>query len=311
MGYNLRIMLKRLALKYWPLALLFVLIVTVLCMSRYAENRKAENQEYAQSCSPKAPISPPDADKGTKPTNKPKYSPSWVDTFAWPEGVTAWALFLTLLVIAWQSVETHAAAEATAAGVESAKQQAGLIREQMDTQIHRERARLNLEVQPIKIEDSRFDDGLNLISCIELTNTGHSNAFIKFGAVRFVLAGSVQHSLSQASPDDFTPFSNTIEPSKEPVYCPVRSDDIPLRIKDFSQDLADGNRCIYLYGFVEYETLGIRWHRDFGYVWRIAEPARVPPDPKSIIFRMPKDSERLCLTGWWEQDLSQKNTEHR
>ncbi len=171
-------MSKRLALKYWPLALLFVLIVAVLCMSYYAEHRKAENQEYAQASSPKPTVSPLEADKRPKPTNKPKYPPSWVDTFAWPEGVTTWGLFLTLFVIAWQSVETHAAAEATAAGVEAAKRQTDLIREQMNTQIHRERARLNLEVQPIEIPESRFDDGVNLRSCIELTNSGHSNAFI-------------------------------------------------------------------------------------------------------------------------------------
>jgi hypothetical protein len=105
-------MLKRLALKYWPLALLLVLIVAVLCMSDYAERRKAENQEYAQASSPESTVSPSDTDKGTKKTNKPKYPPSWIDTFAWPEGAAAWGLFLTLLVIAWQSAETGDAAKA-------------------------------------------------------------------------------------------------------------------------------------------------------------------------------------------------------
>ena len=107
------IMLKRLALKYWPLALLLVLIVAVLGISRYAERRKAENQEYTQTSSPESAVPPLNADKSTKKTNKPKYPPSLVDTFAWPEGVTAWALFLTLLVIAWQSIETRDAANAS------------------------------------------------------------------------------------------------------------------------------------------------------------------------------------------------------
>jgi hypothetical protein len=258
-------MLKRLMFRYWPLLLLFTLIVAVLCMSRYAENRKAGNQEDAQISGPQTPISPSDADKSPQKTNKPKHPPSWIDTFTWPEGVTAWALFLTLFVIAWQSIETHAAAEATAAGVETAKQQAVLMREQNDTQINRERARLNLDFQPIEIPESRFDDGIDLRSCIELTNSGHSNAFIKFGAVGFVLTSSGHSPLSGANPDDFAPALNTVEPSKEPVYCPIQSDDIPLRIKDFCEDMADGTRSIYLYGFVEYETLGIRWHRDFGW----------------------------------------------
>ncbi|MGA7829816.1 MAG: hypothetical protein WCA21_02525 [Terracidiphilus sp.] len=104
-------MLKRLVLQYWPLVLLLVLIVAILGMSRYAEHRKAENQEYAQASGPEATVTPSETDKGGKPTKKPKYPPSWVDTFAWPEGVTGWALFLTLLVIAWQSVETRRAAQ--------------------------------------------------------------------------------------------------------------------------------------------------------------------------------------------------------
>jgi hypothetical protein len=306
-------MLKRLALKYWPLALFFVLIVAVLCMSRYAECRKAENQENTQASSPESKVSPPDADKGTKKTNKPKYPPSWVDTFAWPEGVTAWALFLTLFVIAWQSVETHAAAEATVASVEAAKQQADLIREQMDTQVHRERARLNLEVQGIEIDipEVGLDDGLNLNTCIEITNIGHSNAFIKNGAARFVLVTAGEWPFSEASPEDFTPFSNTVEPSTDPVYSPIWIDYVPLSLEAFAQDIANGTRIMYLYGFVEYETLGIRWHRDFGYVWKIEDSDREPPDPESIVFQSLRDSTKLCVTGWWEQNLRLKNTEYR
>jgi hypothetical protein len=64
-------MLKRLMFRYWPLLLLFTLIVAVLCMSRYAENRKAGNQEDAQISGPQTPISPSDADKSPQKTNKP------------------------------------------------------------------------------------------------------------------------------------------------------------------------------------------------------------------------------------------------
>jgi hypothetical protein len=70
-------MFKAVALKYLPVALLIVLIAAILDMSRYAKN-----------------------------------PPRHFEIFAWPEGVTAWALLLTLVVIAWQSVETRAAAKA-------------------------------------------------------------------------------------------------------------------------------------------------------------------------------------------------------
>jgi hypothetical protein len=104
-------MLKRLAMKYWPLILLLILTVAVLGMSRYAEKRKAENQESTQVSRPQTPITPLKTDQGAEKADKSKHPPTWIDTFTWPEGVTAWALFLTLFVIAWQSVETHAAAK--------------------------------------------------------------------------------------------------------------------------------------------------------------------------------------------------------
>jgi hypothetical protein len=252
--------------------------------------------------------------------------PEWITPFfRWPNGTTAWAIILTLFAIAEQTRHTAKAAEATGESVkairiqsghlqtqtEQAKRQVDLMREQMDTQVEKERARLNLEVLPIEIFESGFDDGVNLVCCIELTNSGHSNAFIKFGAARLVLSSSRQQPLSEADPDDFSPGSKTIEPSKEPIYCPIQSEDIPLRIRDFCEDMANSTRKLYLYGFVKYETLGIRWHRDFGYVWKVAEPARVPPDPESVVFSRPGAPDRLCLTGWWEQNLNQKNSEYR
>jgi hypothetical protein len=110
-------MLKRLMLHYWALALLFIFIFAILGMSRYAEYRKAEHQDYAQRVRPEATIRPPSADKGANVAEKPKYSPSWVETFTWPEGVTAWALLLTLFVLAWQSNTATRAARAAEASI--------------------------------------------------------------------------------------------------------------------------------------------------------------------------------------------------
>jgi hypothetical protein len=104
-------MLKRLAFKYWPMVVLLVLIGAVLDVSRYAENRKTEHQENAQGSSPNAVISPNCDDQCAKNANKPHQAPNWIDMFTWPEGVGAWALLLTLVVIAWQSTETRDAAQ--------------------------------------------------------------------------------------------------------------------------------------------------------------------------------------------------------
>jgi hypothetical protein len=112
-------MLKRLASKYWPLVLLLLFIGAILGMSRYAEHRKAENQNNTQASSPQTAITPNDATKATDNTDKAKQRQDFVDTFTWPEGATVWALFLTLIVVAWQSAETRTAADAALLNVKA------------------------------------------------------------------------------------------------------------------------------------------------------------------------------------------------
>jgi hypothetical protein len=89
---QLRIMLKRLDSKYLPMILLVLSIVAILCLSRHAGGDKA----------------------------------SWIETFAWPNGVTAWALLLTLMVIAWQSTEARDAAKATRDAAQATLKQANI-----------------------------------------------------------------------------------------------------------------------------------------------------------------------------------------
>ena len=52
--------------EYWPLAVLVVLVAAIFCMSRYAENRKAERKDNAQASSPNAVISPDGNGQGTQ-----------------------------------------------------------------------------------------------------------------------------------------------------------------------------------------------------------------------------------------------------
>jgi hypothetical protein len=68
------------------------------------------------------------------------YSPNWYAVvgyrvFSWPEGITVWALFLTLMVIAEQTGEVANAAKAT-------HEQAKLMKQQIDLAINKDRARI-------------------------------------------------------------------------------------------------------------------------------------------------------------------------
>lgn len=113
-------------LRYSPLALLLVLVITILAMSRYAETRNYDHANNARPSRPQAPVTPNEAAKSGDNADKAEHAPEWVQAFTWPEGVTVWALILTLMVIAWQSVETHASAEAARVAGQAALKQAEL-----------------------------------------------------------------------------------------------------------------------------------------------------------------------------------------
>ena len=113
-------MLKSLAVKYWPIILLFAAIVAILAMSRYAETSKSDKGENANTVNQTAAVATK-ANQGKAEDNKSQNSPSWIENFTWPDGVTTWALILTLFVIAWQSTETRAAAKATEEAVIEAR----------------------------------------------------------------------------------------------------------------------------------------------------------------------------------------------
>src|ERR1022692_1548809 len=49
--------------------------------------------------------------------------PSWHRLFTWPDGMTAWAILLTLWAVAWQSNETRKAAQAALTSANAARTQ--------------------------------------------------------------------------------------------------------------------------------------------------------------------------------------------
>jgi hypothetical protein len=98
-------------LKYWPLLLIMGILAAIVCMSQYADSAKHRHEESARQTKA-ASVAKGDDCKATNDTKDAYEPPIWAKYVTWPEGVGAWAVILTLLAIAWQSAETHAAAEA-------------------------------------------------------------------------------------------------------------------------------------------------------------------------------------------------------
>ena len=100
-------------------AVIFALSIYVSVMDQHIANQAAQLGTQP----PNAPASPSAHDSYTEGNAKAPQlrSSGWYGFFAWPNGVTAWAIILTLLAIAEQTKQTAKAAVATEASVESGK----------------------------------------------------------------------------------------------------------------------------------------------------------------------------------------------
>jgi hypothetical protein len=224
-----------------------------------------------------------------------RHSYPWYELIA-PANVPNWCLVVVGGLAAGMAYWTLRCIEKQA---DHLRIQTDLMREQMDMMVQKERARLDIYPQPLKFE--KMEGGIYYLdTCIELRNTGQSKAYIVFSASRFVVTGLDQSALPQPDPDGFSLDSNVVEPSGEPVYAGFFIDDIPITFEDMAESLANGESAAYLYGFIDYETLGIKHHCNFGYVWTIDEGKR-----NSGLY----NSEKLIAEGEWVPSLRQRRSE--
>lgn len=115
--------------KYWPLLAIALVIAAVVGVSHYAEKSRQHCEESARQAKAAA-VAKGDDGKSSDNTENACKSPVWARYFTWPEGVGALAVILTLFVVAWQSIETRAAAKATEASVELVRRQADIMESQ-------------------------------------------------------------------------------------------------------------------------------------------------------------------------------------
>ena len=105
LGYNYGIM-KR----YWPLIVIVAILAAVVGVSQYAETTKQHCEERASKVKA-ASIAKGDDSEASNNAEDACSPPVWARYFTWPEGAGAWAVILTLIAIAWQSIETRDAAK--------------------------------------------------------------------------------------------------------------------------------------------------------------------------------------------------------
>ena len=97
----------------------------------------------------------------------------------WPEGITTWAVILTLFVIAWQSAETARAARATETAVGEAAKQTELSRKSLIAQFRPKIAVRSVRFDPTTVAefDARGNPAWTIEICI--VNAGDTVAHIR------------------------------------------------------------------------------------------------------------------------------------
>jgi hypothetical protein len=252
-----------------------VLIVAGIVVAVYYQQRNAIGQGYDIKCiQDRQPTSAATSlicvIRSKQNTEQGHASSRWWNVLlAWPEGITAWLLMLTLGAIVWQAWETRKAAAAAADSANAAYGSVTFAEAQLRLMIDKERARLDLNVERTSLEVEVDGEHLHLIATISVRNIGASKAFIRR------TSGTLIAKLRNESLDSegYSPLGlpeQFIDPDK--AFVPIKVYCFPTAATTtFAECLEEGTFSLHFFGFIEYETLGLCRRKEFGYDWNILD----------------------------------------
>jgi hypothetical protein len=280
-----------------------IVIIAAIFVAVYYQQRHAIGEGYDIKC--KQPSVPASASAElackVQPSQNAEQGHSswhwWYVLIAWPEGITAWLLMLTLGAIVWQAWETRKAAKAGAESANAAYGSLNFAEAQFELMKEERRARISIKAVGIQVQDpdSEF---WNLATSIEIRNLGQTRAFVKRTGGEFVIRAYGEERSQEDSLNTLYLPEEYIDPSTDPVAVSLYpSSLLPTSLKVLADDLHDSRRMFHLYGFIEYETLGMKFTEEFKYFWSVG----------SFIGRMfsgeetnPTDAERVKEGHWWD-----------
>jgi hypothetical protein len=158
---------------------------------------------------------------------------------------------VTCLVVGWQSFATAQSAKAAF----------------LQIQMMKDKERARVEIKALGLELTRVSEEFwHIRATIELRNVGIGRAYVRLGEGDLVIAGDgISREPYQKTLDIVDGFIDpTGDPAKESFYF-FQPDDADR--SEYAQKICDGNFGLSITGFLEYETVGTRFHRDFNYAW--------------------------------------------
>jgi hypothetical protein len=233
------------------------LVAAIILVARFDKNYDSPGYQYNIKCVQQS--DPPPAAASLSCAVNPidgahdgKSSATWYHKLlAWPEGITAWLLLLTLGAILWQSYATAKSADAAL----------------LQIQMMKDKERARVEIKAMRLQLERISEDFWYIKAsMELRNVGANRAYIRLGTGNLAITGesltgpphdtnlSIVGGFIDANSDPVTEFFHFFQPEN-------------TELSEFSQKICDGVLSPSITGFIEYETVGARFHVDFEYVW--------------------------------------------
>jgi hypothetical protein len=173
--------------KYLWIPIALVIVAAVILVARYDKNYDTGSHGYdikcVQSSDPSStPASLSCAINPKQNADQGQASPPWwYKLVAWPEGITAWMLVLTLAAIVWQAWETRRAADATEDAVKASEVAYRIARDTSEREL---RAYLTVtNARLFLYEDGRIEPRLII------SNSGQTPAYEFMGLQALSLDG--------------------------------------------------------------------------------------------------------------------------
>jgi hypothetical protein len=127
----------------------------------------------------------------------------------------------------------------------------------------KDKERARVEIKALGLELTRVsEDFWHIRATIELRNVGMGRAYVRLGEGSLAITEEKPNGLSLDVVDGFIDPSG--DPTTESFYF-FQPDDASRG--EYSQKICDGVFVPRIIGFIEYETVGTRFHRDFHYAW--------------------------------------------
>jgi hypothetical protein len=212
-------------------------------------------------------------------------------------------------VIAEQTHQTRRAADSGAEAANAAYGSVTFARAQWELTKEKERARLDVKGGSLYVE-SPDEAYWSVRGTMRTRNIGASRAFIIKSSAQFVIRAK-DGNYPSADEGSQVPFTDSfLDPNDSFIdlafYCFPDTGD---RVRHLAEDLSDSRRTIHIYGSIDYDTLGMRLRKEFGFIWTVIDPAFSLGGIVGDSIPLPTDANKIMF-GYWTTDAERDKPEY-